>query len=695
MKSIVTRSDWLGLHIVIFVCASTHAAEAEIIIYGGTSAGVSAAVQASRMGKSAIIIEPGRHLGGLTAGGLGYTDSGNKAVVGGIAREFYQAVKKHYDNPASWRFGKREEYKNYRSEDDAMWTFEPKVAEAILQEWIQKAQVPVVFQERLDRSGKGVRRDGTRIVEIVMESGKTFRGKMFIDATYEGDLMAAAGVSYHVGRESNSQYGEMLNGWALSQNIHNHRFLVKVDPFRKPGDRSSGLLPLIETEPLPAEGQGDHRVQAYCYRMCMCLDPNNRVPFPKPRDYDEKRYELLLRNFEAGDMRLPLKIDMMPNGKTDTNNNGAVSTDYIGANYKYPDGTYAEREKILADHISYQQGLMWTLANHPRVPAKIREQMAKWGLAKDEFTDSGNWPHQIYVREARRMIGEYVHTENDCRRRRDTPMSVGMGSYNMDSHNCTRILMPDGTVQNEGDVQVNPGGPYRISYKSIIPKRAECTNLLVPICVSSSHIAYGSIRMEPVFFILGQSAATAAAIAIDDNLPVQDVNYDKLQKRLLQDKQVLDYHAPAKKTGPGAAIDPAKLNGVIVDDDQAERTGFETISTANPPYVGRGYRHDGNSNRGQQRAVYVPNIKEEGLYEVRLAYPHHKNRSRNVLVIITHKGGVERVTINQQQEPPIDGTWRSLGRFLFTAGMKGSVEISNDGADGYVVIDAVQFLLIK
>ncbi len=669
--------------------APAPAADYDVVVYGGTSGGVAAAVQAARMGKSVVLVEPSRHVGGLTSGGLGFTDSGNKAVVGGLAREFYRRVKKHYDRPEAWRYEKPEQYKLYRLADDAMWTFEPHVAEELLRGMLDEQKVPVVLGERLDRAfGKGVKLDGKRITAIVTESGKVFAGKVFIDATYEGDLMAAAGVSYAVGREPNAKYGETLNGVARKWNTHNHRFTVKVDPFVRPGDKSSGLLPGIDPDPLPADGEGDRRVQAYCFRMCMSNVPENRVPFPKPADYDERRYELLLRNFEAGDLRFPMKPDLMPNGKTDTNNNGAVSTDHIGANYKYPEASYAERETIVKDHESYQKGLMWTLANHPRVPRKIKDEMARWGLAKDEFTDNGNWPHQIYVREARRLVGDYVQTELDCRRKRDTPQSVGMGSYNMDSHNCARYVTPGGFVQNEGDVQESPGGPYKISYKSIVPKTGECPNLLVPVCLSCSHIAYGSIRMEPVFMVLGQSAATAAALAIDSRVGVQQVNYAKLRERLLADGQVLEYTAPPR---PGA-IDPAKLSGVVVDDDAAERTGFEAVSSALTPYVGAGYRHDGGTNRGKQTIRYTPDLPAAGRYEVRMSYSPGSNRATNVTVTVAHADDKAVVKVNQRTPGPIDGAWVSLGTFRFEKGRGGSVTISNAGADGHVIADAVQWI---
>jgi len=678
--------------LAVFVCATpATAAEHDVVVYGGTASGAIAAVQAARMGLSVVLVEPGRHIGGLTSGGLGWTDAGNKDVIGGLAREFYRRVKKHYDDPKAWVHQKPESYPYYRPKDDAMWTFEPKVAELILREMLAEAKVPVVFGERLDRA-KGVKLDGKRIVSISSESGQTFAGRVFIDATYEGDLMAAAGVSYTVGREPNRQYGETYNGVARKWNTHNHRFVVNVDPYVKPGDPRSGLLFGIDPGPLPADGAGDKRLQAYCFRMCMTDVPANRVPFEKPADFDEARYELLFRNFEAGDLRIPLKPDRMPNGKTDTNNNGAVSTDFIGQNHAYAEASYAEREKIVAAHLSYQKGLMWALQNHPRVPQKVRAELAKWGLAKDEFADTGHWPHQLYVREARRMVSDYVHTEADCTRKRDTPKSVGMGSYNMDSHNCARYVTAAGFVQNEGDVQQPTGGPYRISYASIVPKAGECPNLLVPVCVSSSHIAYGSIRMEPVFMVLGQSAATAAALALADRTDVQKVDYEKLRKRLLADGQVLEYAAPPPKAG---GVDPKKLPGLVLDDADAQCRGFDTVSTSVAPFVGSGYRHDGNTDRGKQSATFTPELPAAGKYEVRLAYTPHPNRASNARVTVWHADGLTSTTVNQQKRPPVDGLWVSLGTFRFDKGRSGSVTVSNDRADGFVVVDAVQFLPVK
>lgn len=543
----------LALTLLGLVASATSAAtiNRDVVVYGGTSAGVAAALQASRLGKSVVLVSPTQRLGGLTTNGLGATDSGDKNVIGGLAREFYQRLKKYYDDPAVWTLVDRAKYDNYMPEADAMWMFEPRVAEATFEQMLKEANVEVVRNQRLDRGEGGVVKEGDAIKSFRTEnsqdgklSGDEYVGKMFIDATYEGDLMAAAGVSYHVGRESSDQYGESLNGVQKMMNVKNHRFVKPVDPYVKPGDPSSGLLWGVHDESAGEKGAADKRVQAYCFRMCMSNVPANRTPFPKPAGYDESQYELLLRNFEAGDLRIPMNPLMMPNGKTDTNNNHAFSTDNIGMNYDYPEASYDERAKIVADHVRYQQGLMWTLANHPRVPQQVRDHMKQWGLAADEFTDNGNWPTEIYVREARRMVGDYVMTQADCRRERVAEDSVGMGSYNMDSHNVQRYIDESGHVQNEGDVQESTRGAYAISYRSLVPKRGEASNLLVPAAVSSSHIAYGSIRMEPVFMILGQSAATAAAQAIDAGVAVQDVDYAKLRERLLADKQVLEKPDP-------------------------------------------------------------------------------------------------------------------------------------------------------
>ena len=532
-----------------------------MVIYGGTSAGVAAAVQAKTMGKSVVVVSPDRHLGGLSAGGLGWTDSGNKSVIGGISRGFYQRVKKYYDHRSTWKWQRPDEYGRYRAGDDAQWTFEPHIAERVFEDLVRDYQIPVDRDQWLNRTpGKGVKKEGRRIAAITTLSGKTYHGMVFLDATYEGDLMAAAGVGYTVGREANRKYGETLNG-VQTRHAHKHQFAKPIDPYVVPGDPGSGLLPRIDDGDPGRQGEGDHRIQAYNYRVCLTRVPENRFPFPKPAGYDAAQYELLLRTLQAGSSHISGKFDMLPNLKTDTNNHGPFSTDNIGMNYDYPEASYERRREILREHRNYQQGYFYFIANDPRVPRKHRDWMSQWGLARDEFVDEGHWPHQIYVREARRMVSDFVVTENHLTGKLATPRSVGMGSYNMDSHNTQRYVDAAGHARNEGDIQVNPGGPYPIDYGAIIPKKNECENLLVPVCVSSSHIAFGSIRMEPVFMILGQSAATAASMAIDAETAVQDVPYEQLKERLLADEQVLEFVGPRAKV-----IRRATLPGVVVDD---------------------------------------------------------------------------------------------------------------------------------
>jgi hypothetical protein len=664
---------------------------ADVVVYGGTSAGVTAAVQVSRMGHSVILVEPGSHIGGLTSGGLGFTDSGDKRVIGGVAREFYQRIRQHYDQPSAWVREKPADYPRYRPGDDAMWTFEPKVAEAVFWQMLKEASIKVLMQERLNRE-TGVKITEGRIVSITMESGKILSGKQFIDTTYEGDLMAAAGVKYTVGREANSVYGETLNGNQVKANVHNHRFLKNVDPWLTPGDPSSGLVPEVENAGPGEDGTGDHRVQAYCFRMCMSKAPGNRVPFPKPDNYDEKRYELLFRNFEAGDLRVPISPDMMPNGKTDTNNNCAFSTDYLGGNYRYPEASYKERVSIIRDHEDYQKGLMWTLANHPRVPEVVRRHMAQWGLPADEFVDNGNWPHQLYIREARRMVSDYVVTELDCRRARIADDSVGLGSYNMDSHNVRRYITAEGFVQNEGDVQVSPGGAYLISYRSVIPARGQVTNLSVPVCLSSSHIAYGSIRMEPVFMILGQSTATAAVQAISGNHTLQDLPYAALREQLVKDGQVLDLPPGLKKQ---ELISKSSLKGLVLDDSDAKLSGPWTPSTSSTKYVGTGYLHDGDGEKGEKSLRWELIAPAAGEHELRLAYSSHSNRASNVPVTISVNGTISDLVINQKKQPSHEGLFYSLGTYNLRKDDRIIVTVSNRDTDGYVVVDALQLLPSK
>jgi hypothetical protein len=543
------KCSLVGLLVLAFTCTARaqDAQRVDVCVYGATSAGVIAAVTAKQLGRSVLLIEPGRHLGGMSSGGLGWTDFGNKAAIGGLSLEFYK------------RIGEA------KGKAEPVWAFEPSVAERTFERFVQENDVTVMFERSVvdvtkDRTGR-ITRARFAPSSLLASSPKpnvdaearAVEAGVFIDCTYEGDLMARAGVRYAVGREAVSTYDEPYNG--IRAKTPKHQFLFPVDPFNKPGDPTSGLVPLIQpSDPPQKPGDGDRRVQAYNFRLCLTNDPANRIPITAPPGYDAKRYELLARHVEAmikggkgkklGEF---MHIAMVTPTKTDINNNGAVSTDMIGANYDYPEADYATRAKIWEAHKRYTQGLLYFLATSDRVPQKLRDEMNTWGYCKDEFPDTDGWPHQLYVREARRMIGRYVITQRDCTHEREPASdSIGLGAYNMDSHNCQRIVQ-QGVARNEGDVQVPPAGPYRIPYRAVTPKAEECTNLLVPVCLSSSHIAYGSARMEPVFMVLGESVAVAANMAIEGKTTVQEIDTGKLQATLKSRGQVLDWAGPIKK----------------------------------------------------------------------------------------------------------------------------------------------------
>jgi FAD dependent oxidoreductase len=545
-KRLILTSAFLTLMLSPGMATAADVHEADIVVYGDASGGVVAAVQATRMGKSAILVSQYGHLGGLTSSGLGWSDIGSDAILGGLSREFYHQLYLHYQKPEAWTHQKRADFKNegqgvpaLNEKTELASTFEPKVAEALFDAMIKEAGVKII-NGRLDLKS-GVVKDGKRITQIRLEDGTAIKGKMFIDASYEGDLLPLAGVSYAIGRESNAEFNEVGNGntgVAKKNQLPNG-----IDPYLTKGDPASGLLPGVNPVLGGEKGDADHRLQAYCYRMCLTNAPDNRITIGKPEGYNEADYELLFRAIEAGQKGGFFKTSPLPNSKTDSNNTGGISTDFIGMNYgddwNWATLNHEEREKLAAKHRDWQLGLVWTVQNHPRIPEAIRKSYGAWGLPKDEFADNGHWPYNLYVREARRMRSDIVMTEAHCKNQTAVVDPIGMGAYALDSHNTQRVVH-NGMVKNEGDIQTHIGGkPYGISYRSIVPKAGECENLLVPWALSASHIAFGSIRMEPVFMVLSQSAATAAAMAIEDGTSVQQVPYEKLRTRLIADDQRL------------------------------------------------------------------------------------------------------------------------------------------------------------
>jgi hypothetical protein len=513
-----------------FVLAAFAQEKYDLVVYGGTAGGVITAVSGAREGLKVVLLEPGAHLGGMATGGLSRTDFGKKEVIGGYALEFY------------WRVGRK--YGIQRFAQDVAWFYEPKVGEQVLREMLEQAGVRVLMRHRL-REKTGVEKSGTRLASIQTENGARFAGQMFADCSYEGDLMAQSGVRYTFGRESQAEYRESLAG--VRERTPLHQFLVRVSPYGADGK----LLAEVDSGPRGAPGSADKKVQAYNFRMILSEDPSNQVAFPKPPAYDPKRYELLARLLDAMTTKLgrpPVMnevtlIARIPNGKADINNQGAFSTDYIGKSWDYPDGDYTTRARIWQDHVDYVKGFFYFLAHDPRVPASLQKEINSWGLAKDEFIDTENWPHQLYIREARRMVGEFVVTQKDLQADLKKPDVIGMGSYNSDSHNIQRLATADGAVENEGDMQVAVT-PYQIPYRVMLPKRDQAVNLLVPVCFSASHVAYSSLRMEPQYMILGHAAGVAASLALKSEKAVQDISVAALQEKLKSQGAIFDWVPP-------------------------------------------------------------------------------------------------------------------------------------------------------
>lgn len=665
----------------------------DIVVYGGTSGGVVAAIQAARSGHSVILISPTQKLGGLTASGLGMTDTaGYRQIIGGLAKEFYQRIGRHYADPANWRSGDREAYMKKvgpgLARDGMMHYFEPHIAERAFEEWAAESKLVIVRGERLDLR-HGVIKEGARITALRMESGRTFPGKIFIDASYEGDLLPGAGVTYTLGRESQQAYKERFAGVQPRTGVE-HQFRHQVDPYVKPGDASSGLLPEIHAATpsvMGPEGSADKLIQAYNFRLCLTDVPENRVPIQRPEGYDAARYELLGRYFKAG-FDHPFGLhDAMPNRKTDLNNFGPFSVDYLRGNDGYVEGDYATRERIVAEHIRYQKGLLYFFLTDERVPTEIRQQLARWGYAKDEFTDNGNWPWQIYVREARRMVSEQVMTEHHVLGHQIVADSVGLGCYPLDCHNVQRFVSADGYALVEGGVYQTGHSPYPISYRSIVPLRTECENLLAPWSLSASHVAFLSIRMEPVFMTLSQSAATAASLALRNRCAVQDIAYDQLRLDLAKQNQVLDFKPEHPKPEP---IAPASLAGVVVDDLDVTFTD-DWVCRHDGRFVGQSFRSDVSHGKADKTFRFRAILPKAGRYEVRYAYAKVRGASKDVPVTVYTAQGPKAVRLDLSLTPPIDGLWVSLGKFDFDT-QEAIVVVSNAGTTGTVITDAVQFL---
>lgn len=661
---------FLACSFLILGLASGAQKSYDVCIYGGTSAGVIAAYTVKMKGKSVLLIEPGKHLGGLSSGGLGYTDIGNKYAVTGLGLDFYRRVGKHYNQFEAW-------------------IFEPSVAESVFEQYIQSAKVEVLRQNRIISAKKekgSIREIQLENVSVQPRKLTTVKAKVFIDCSYEGDLMARAGVSYTVGREANSQYNETFNGVQVQPSKtpqRGNQIPDGVDPYKIPGDPSSGLLWGISDAKLPPIGSGDKHVQAYNFRICLTNDPANRIPITRPPGYDSTKYELLPRYIAKltapNDIREILKFDLMPSHKTDINNGGGFSTDMIGMNWDYPDGDYETRARIQKEHEIYNKGLLYFIGHDPRIPDSVRNFMLDWGYPKDEYADNGNWSWQMYVREARRMVGEYVMTQANCQSKEIVKDGIGMAAYGMDSHNSLRIVI-DGMVKNEGDVEEGNLAPYPISYRSLVPKKNECNNLLVPVCLSATHISYGSIRMEPVFMVLGQSAGLAAVQSLKEKKAVQDIHVWALQEEL--------------KLNP--LVDGTPRETVIDNSDSlyVEKKGTWSV------VKGGGYGPNTfiarPTPKEEKEVRFRPNINKAGYYDIyTYSRPRLQNASSRITHIIFDGKELKEVVINTADiivKGQTSGEWVHLGKFKLPEGSSSYVSISNKNADGVLAADAILFV---
>jgi hypothetical protein len=632
--------------------------EVDVCIYGATSAGIIAAYTAAKMGKSVILIDPGKHIGGLTSGGLGQTDIGNKYAITGLSRDFYRRIGKYY--------GRFEQ-----------WTFEPHVADNVFKQFIVEGEVEVVLEHKIVVLTK--QNGWIREVEAQSTAGfsnsphKIIKAAMFIDCTYEGDLMAKAEVTHAIGRESNETYGETWNGVQL---LTKHQFPDGVDPYKIPGNPSSGLLWGISSDALIPNGSGDKSIQAYNFRLCLTNDPQNSIPISRPENYDSTKYELLLRQIAAYtpdslNWQL-LHIANMPNQKTDINNCGGFSSDMIGMNYEYVEADFEKRQEIIETHELYTKGWLYFLGHDPRVPKHLRMEMLTWSYPADEFKSNNHFSPQLYVREARRMVGSYVMTQHNCEGRENVTDGVGMAAYTMDSHNCKRIVV-NGQVKNEGDVQVGGFGPYPISYRAIVPKENECENLLVPVCLSASHIAYGSIRMEPVFMVLAQSAAVAASLAIDNKSNVQSVEVKKLQK-------ILESNPLANGSQPELLIDNEDSVNVKFNGRWVKAEKLHGIYGPSVMYT--------DDKKASAQFSLPPNAVS-GMYSIYVYCPAWKNVSKKQNIKLQLER-TTKVTINPTLHRD---EWVALGQFEIKSDKKHFVEIESAKTEGgYTLADAVLFI---
>lgn len=685
------RSALVVLSCTLLPHAPLQAADtsADVIVYGSTPGGFCAAIAAAREGASVILLEPTGHVGGVNTGGLSFSDSNQtvRSTVMGLFDEWHTRVEKDYTDR-----GVKLTYK-VSEKNNVTWTYEPSVAMRVTKAMLDEAKVQVLPNRILQK----VRKDGARIEEIETSKG-TFAAKMFIDASYEGDLMAAAGVSWTIGREGRQEYGESLAG----------RQYPKAKMEYSGRDEQGKLLPLMTDGELGPDDIGDKNVMVYSFRLCLTKDPVNRVDFPAPAKYDANRFEAI-RRYYATDKKPRMLWDLyaLPGNKFDANNGiGAqFSMGLVGACNGWSEADAAGREKIWEEHKQYTLEMYRFLTTDPGVPEQFRKQLAEYGLSKDEFAEYGHWSPQLYVREGRRMKGLYVVAQKDILDdpKKDDPIAVS--SFPIDSHDCRRVALKDGGVINEGTIFPvrmpgrRHGYAHHIPYRSILPKATEANNLLVPVAMSCTHVGISSIRVEPTWMIIGQSAGVAAATAIKQKTTAQELPYEVLKARLLAQKQVLDLPVlpdlPPEPKSNAVSVDLKSLPGLVLDDEQAELKGAWARSSSFKPHIGTGYLHDDRRADGQSVATFRFKAPTAGRYELRMAYSAHETRAKKLPLTVRSGGQQTDFTVDQTQPLPKGEAFRSLGSVELAANTESTITLSNTGTEGFVILDALQLLPAK
>jgi hypothetical protein len=684
---------WFGLE--SYAEATT---EADVIVYGATPGGFCAAIAASREGATVILLEPTDHVGGVNTGGLCFSDS-NQTVRGtlqGLFEEWHIRIEADYrERGVSLPY-------EVKIKDHSEWTYEPHVAMRVTQAMLSEAGVKVITRARI----RSVSKQGTRIGKLVT-SGGDFEARVFIDGTYEGDLMAASGVNWTIGREGRDEFGESYAGKQYPK--------PKIDVSGL--DNEGQLLPLITAKDAGHDEAGDKNVMVYSFRLCVTKDPSNRVPFPEPDHYDPARFEVV-RRYMSQEKRPGILWDLykLPGNKFDANNGIAkqFSMGLVGAGNEWCEADETGRARIWEAHKQYTLEMYRFLTTDPAVPERLRLEMKEYGLCRDEFRETGHWSPQLYVREGRRMIGEYVLSQKDIIEDPKKADPIAVSSFPIDSHDCQRIgtvtaVVNEGTIRPVRMAGRKHGYPYHIPYRAITPKSFECDNLLVPVALSCTHVGISSIRVEPTWMVIGQSAGIAAAICAKQNTAVQHLPYTALRERLLSQKQVLDLPVLADPSVPSGLkpasngtlknatvnMDSKTLPGIILDDTHAELKGEWKDSALFKPYVDTGYRHDDQRADGESVAIFRFTAPKSGQYKLAMAYSAHETRATNVPVIVMSGGRTVELKVDQTEPLPVGDCFRVIGTIELEGNSESMITVSNAGTDGFVILDALQLVLVQ